>query len=125
MAAPARWPSSGGSATAPSREGAGSALHPREPLGFPAAKRSPVAIGIEWPLESVRHVSAAGITHRCHRPCGTETSAARAAYEEQFVFFVCADVCERCREPVNERRVQLTTRKILPLNQNRPLPEGG
>ena len=84
-----------------------------------------MAIGIEWPLKSVRHISAAGIARRCHRPRSPEAPAAGATNEKQFAVFVCVDGCERFGDSVNKASVLAVAWKSLPLHLHRPLPDRG
>jgi hypothetical protein len=76
-----------------------------------------MAIGIERPLETIRHVPASpisGIRHgfRCHA-----TSATRSADEEQFGISVCSRRRERITETVRKRRINSAFRRRLPLNR--------
>jgi hypothetical protein len=69
---------------------------------------------VEWPLETVRHVTAAGVARGRHRPCSLEASAAGATDEKQFAVFACADGNERLGDAIDEGCVQPIVWEPLP-----------
>src|SRR5262245_984544 len=102
-----------------------SGLHPGEPLGLPARETPPVVSGIEWPLESLNHIAAAGKARLCHRPRSLEASAAGATDEEQSAFFACADGHKGFGDASDELVVLAVVRILEPFDQHRPLSDRG
>jgi hypothetical protein len=52
---------------------------------FPAAELASVTVGINWPLEALRHILAAPVARRSHRFCSHSAAAAGAADEENLI----------------------------------------
>jgi hypothetical protein len=91
-------------------------LHPRQASGFPTGDPPSVSIGIERPLETVRHISASpisGIRHgfRCHA-----TSATRSADEEQLGVSVGARRIEHLFQTFGKRIIDPRFRRRLPFD---------
>jgi hypothetical protein len=92
-------------------------LHPGQAGGFPSSDPPSMAVGVERPLETIRHISAssiAGARHgfRCHA-----TSSPGSADEEKLSVFIGARRIERLGHPLRKARIDFAFRRRLPLNR--------
>ena len=82
-----------------------------------------MAIGVERPLETVRHIptsSIADVRHgfRCHA-----TARAGSAYEKQFAVFSGARRIERFGHPLRKARINFAFGACLPFDRENPLTD--
>jgi len=69
----------------------GLALRPGKAHGFPALEPPSMAIGIEWPLETVRDIATAPIASRRHRSGSLEAALPGATDEKQLAILIGAE----------------------------------
>ena len=63
-----------------------------------------MTIGIEWPLEPVRHIPAPAVARRSHHFCSHPATAAGAANEKNLVIRFRTEPLESCFDPIREIR---------------------
>src|SRR5262245_24676847 len=99
-------------------------LRPGEAFGLPADGLPPMAVGIEWPLEAIRDVTAARVAGRRHRLGSFQAALPRATDEEQFAFTIGAEGSDRLDDTFDEGCIETVVRKALPFDQHGPLADG-
>src|SRR6516165_9364763 len=102
----------------------GLALRPGKAHGFPALEPPSMAIGIEWPLETVRDIATAPIASRRHRSGSLEAALPGATDEKQLAILIGAERRQRLDHPLDERSILPFIGVSLPFDQHGPLADG-
>ena len=79
--------------------------------------------GIEWPLETVRHVPATPETVCRHDLSRHPAAATRSANEKNFVVFASANRTQRRAKPLSEFGIDPVVWKRLPFHCDNPLSQ--
>lgn len=83
-----------------------------------------MAIGVEWPLESIRHVEALSVALRCHGLGCAQAAYPGSAQEIEAPRAIRADPVKLALQVSDEVAIRPAVWKALPLHEQHPLSDG-
>jgi hypothetical protein len=98
-------------------------LHPGQTGSFPTGDPPSMTVGVERPLETIRHISTSPIPGIRHGFRSHATSATRSADEEQLGLLVGTRRRENLTETLRECSVDPALRRRLPFDRQNPLSD--